>query len=218
MIGGRAAAHSPTMSAPPVTVLQASPEEAAAIRHAVRTADPAVISPTTKVAGPEDVAGLVAMLADPRVSGPIYDLPRPIDAGHIGAWVAESLRLRTAGEALLTVSLDETGAVAGYSRFTVWPERSSAEVAGARRADGQNSGQGAIGAARSFGFMFEVLEVRLVGLTAALDNVRSAKVIEAAGFIDKGERLSPLPDGGSRRSRYWEMTREDWLTRRRLFT
>jgi RimJ/RimL family protein N-acetyltransferase len=206
------------MSAPPVTVLEASPQEAAAIRTAVRTADPALIAPTARVAGPEHIQGLVALLSDPLVSGPIYDIPRPIDAGRIGAWIARSERLRQAGEALLTVTLDEAGKVAAYSRFTVWPERSSAEVAGARRADTQNSGKGAEGAARTFGFMFEVLGVRLVGLTAALDNERSARVIEAAGFTPMGERLSTLPDGGSRRSLYWEMTREDWLTRRRLFT
>lgn len=206
------------MSAPPVTVLQATPEEAAAIRQAVRTADPALITPATRVAGPKDIAGLVDLLSDPLVSGPIYDIPRPIDAGRIGAWIARSLRQREAGEALLTVTPDAQGRIAAYSRFTVWPERSSAELAGAQRADRQNSGHGAEGAARSFGFMFEVLGVRLVGLTAAVDNVRSAKVIEAAGFKPMGERLSALPDGGSRPSLYWEMTREDWLTQRRLFT
>jgi RimJ/RimL family protein N-acetyltransferase len=205
------------MSAPPVTVLQATPEEEAAIRQAVRTADPALITPTARVAGPGDIAGLVELLSDPLVSGPIYDIPRPVDAGRIGAWVARSARLREAGEALLTVTPDPGGRLAAYSRITVWPDRSSAELAGAQRADRQNSGQGAAGAARSFGFMFEVLGVRLVGLTAALDNVRSAKVIEAAGFKPMGERLSRLPDGGTRRSLYWEMTREDWLTQRRLF-
>ena len=205
------------MSAPPVTVLTATPQEEAAIREAVRTADPSVISPGTRVAGSADTEGLVDLLADPEVSGPIYDIPRPIDARRIGAWITDSLKLRDKGEALLTVTTDSAGLITGYSRFTIWPDRSSAEIAGARRANQQNSGQGAAGAARSFGFMFEVLGVRLVGLTAALDNVRSARVIEAAGFRAMGERLSDLPDGGSRRSRYWEMTREDWLTRRRLF-
>lgn len=205
------------MSAPPVTVLTATPEEDAAIRQAVRTADPSLISPTARVATAKDIPGLVDLLSDPLVSGPIYDIPRPIDPARIGAWVARSLRMREAGEALLTVTPDDKGRIAAYSRITVWPQHSSAELAGAQRADRQNSGQGAAGAARSFGFMFEVLGVRLVGLTAALDNVRSAKVIEAAGFTPMGERLSQLPDGGSRRSLYWEMTREDWLTRRRLF-
>jgi RimJ/RimL family protein N-acetyltransferase len=203
------------MSAPPITVLIAEPEEEAAIRRAVREADPAWLGPMSLIAGPDHVQGLTALLTDPAVSGPIYDLPRPISEASVAAWVAEASALRQAGEAVLVVTLDEAGSVAGYSRFSVWPERSSAEIAGARRADQQNSGQGGAGAARSFGFMFEVLGVRLVGLTAALDNVRSARVIEAAGFRPMGETLSRAPDGTERRSRYWEMTRQDWLTLRR---
>ncbi|NBU27890.1 MAG: N-acetyltransferase [Caulobacteraceae bacterium] len=203
------------MSAPPITVLTATAEEEEAIRRAVREADPAWLGPTSRIAGPDHVAGLTVLLSDPAVSGPIYDLPRPISETSIATWVDEALTLRAAGEALLIVTLDEVGAVAAYSRFSVWPSRSSAEIAGARRADQQNSGQGSAGAARSFAFMFEVLGVRLVGLTAALDNVRSARVIEAAGFRPKGERLSHAPDGTQRRSRYWEMMREDWLTQRR---
>jgi RimJ/RimL family protein N-acetyltransferase len=201
------------MSAPPLTVLRASPEEEEAIRRRVRTADPASLGPGSVVAGPEHVPGLTALLSDPAVSGPIYDLPRPITAETIGAWVRDAAVLREAGEALLVVSLDEAGAVAGYSRFTVWPDRSSAEIAGARRADRQNSGQGGAGAARSFGWMFETFGVRLIGLTAALDNVRSARVIEAAGFVPRGQRDTVRPDGTIRRSNYWEMTRDEWRAR-----
>ena len=58
--------------------------------------------------------------------------------------------------------------------------------------------------------MFDHLGVRLIGLTAALDNHRSARVIEAAGFRFIGERDSIRPDGSVRRSRYWELTREEW--------
>jgi RimJ/RimL family protein N-acetyltransferase len=94
----------------------------------------------------------------------------------------------------------------------VWPERSSAELVGGQRGDLQNSGVGRQGAARTFGWMFETLGVRLIGLTAALDNVRSARVIEAAGFVDMGERDSVRPDGTIRRSRYWELTSEQWRT------
>jgi RimJ/RimL family protein N-acetyltransferase len=194
-------------------VLTASAEEEGAIRRNVRTIDPAGLGPGAALAGPEHVEGLTALLADPRVSGPIYDLPRPITPETIGAWVREAAVLREAGEALLVVSLDEAGAVVGYSRFTIWPDRSSAEIAGARRADRQNSGQGAAGAARSFGWMFETLGVRLIGLTAALDNVRSARVIEAAGFTARGERDNLRPDGTIRRSLYWEMTRDQWRAR-----
>jgi RimJ/RimL family protein N-acetyltransferase len=198
------------MSAPPKTVLTATPQEEAAIRAAVRRAEGHL------VAGPEHVDGLLALLSDPRVSDPIYDLPRPFTRESVAQWVAESEALRQEGRCVLSVSLDAAGQVAGYSRFTVWPERSSAELAGARRADLQNSGEGRSGVARSIAWMFETLGVRLIGLTAALDNVRSAKAIDAAGFRRMGEVESLRPDGTTRRSLYWELSRDDWELRHRL--
>jgi RimJ/RimL family protein N-acetyltransferase len=198
------------MSAPPKTVLTATPEEAAAIRAAVRQA------PGHTVAGPEHVDGLVALLADPRVSDPIYDLPRPLTRENVARWVAENEALRQEGRCILSVSLDAAGEVAGYSRFTIWPERSSGELAGARRADLQNSGAGRQGVAQSIAWMFEDLGLRLIGLTAALDNIRSAKAIDGAGFKRMGEVESVRPDGTVRRSLYWELTRDEWRLRHRL--
>ncbi|HEY3950973.1 GNAT family N-acetyltransferase [Phenylobacterium sp.] len=198
------------MSAPPKTELVATPDEAAAIRTAVRAAQGRV------VAGPEHVDGLYQLLADPAVSGPIYDLPKPITRDSVAAWVADSEALRQEGRCILSVNLDEAGAVGGYSRITVWPERASGELAGARRGDLQNSGQGARGVAQSIAWMFEHLGLRLIGLTAALDNVRSAKAIDAAGFRRMGEVESTRPDGTIRRSLYWELTRADWELRHRL--
>lgn len=198
------------MSAPPKTVLTATPEEEAAIRAAVRSAEGRTI------AGPEHVQGLLTLLSDPRVSDPIYDLPRPFSLESVGDWVARSEALRQAGECILSVNLDEAGEVSGYSRITVWPDRSSAELAGAARADRQNSGNGRSGVARSIAWMFEVLGVRLIGLTAALDNVRSAAAIDGAGFARMGERESVRPDGSVRRSLYWEMSRDQWTRLHRL--
>jgi RimJ/RimL family protein N-acetyltransferase len=201
------------MSAPPKTELHASPEEEAAIRAAVRAADVSPLGPGAVVAGPEHVAGLVELLSDPAVSAPIYDLPNPVTHDTVAAWVADARRKQEAGEAILVVSLDHAGRVYSYSRFTIWPERASAEIAGAFRADMQSAGVGKAGAARSFGLMFDVLGVRLIGVTAALDNIRSARVIEAAGFTPMGEREALRPDGTVRRSHYWEMTREAWRAR-----
>jgi RimJ/RimL family protein N-acetyltransferase len=198
------------MSAPPKTVLTATPDEEAAIRDAVRRAQ------GRTVAGPQHVAGLQVLLADPAVSDPIYDLPRPITFDNVALWVAESEALRQEGRCILSVSFDAAGVIGGYSRITVWPERASGELAGARRADLQNSGQGARGVAQSIAWMFEVLGLRLIGLTAALDNVRSAKAIDAAGFKRMGEVESTRPDGATRRSLYWELTRGDWELRHRL--
>ena len=198
------------MSVPPITVLTATPEEEAAIIAAVRAAE------GRTVAGPEHVDGLLALFSDPQVSDPIYDLPRPFTRDSVARWVADSEALRQQGRCILSIDLDEAGEIAGYSRFTVWPERSSGELAGARRASLQNTGGGRAGVARAIAWMFEVLGVRLIGLTAALDNVRSARSIDAAGFTRMGEVESVRPDGTTRRSLYWEMTRDEWRLRHRL--
>ncbi|MCC6786649.1 MAG: GNAT family N-acetyltransferase [Hyphomonadaceae bacterium] len=198
------------MSAPPKTILDVSPEEAEAIREAVRRADLSRLGEGYTLAGPEHVAGLVDFLSDPAVSDPIYDLPRPLTYENVAAWLEDAERLRQAGEALLVVAADQDGRIWLYSWFSVWPDRSAAEIAGAHRADHQNAGLGKAGAARSFNWMFETLGVRLVCVTAAIDNVRSARVIEAAGFVAMGERDGVRPDGSIRRSLYWEMTRDAW--------
>ena len=72
------------MSAPPKAVLTASAEEEAAIRAVVRDA------PGRILAGPEHVDGLLALFSDPRVSDPIYDLPRPFTRESVAAWVADA--------------------------------------------------------------------------------------------------------------------------------
>lgn len=202
------------MSAPPKTVLKASADEEAAIRAAVRDPDLTAFGGFAVIATQAHAQGLLTLLGDPAVSDPIYDLPRPLTPHGIADWITEADQLRQRGEALLLATLDETGRVAGYSRFTVWPQRASAEIAGARRADLQNAGGGTSGAARNFDWMFETLGARLIGVTAARDNVRSARVIEAAGFTPMGERDSLRPDGTIRPSLYWEMTREDWRARK----
>ncbi len=198
------------MSAPPTTRLEVSEQEAAAICAAVRDADLSLLSARHRLAGLEHVAGLIALLADPAVSDPIYDLPRPFTPDVIAGWISDAKARQARGEAILAVTLDESGAVSGYSYFTIWPDRSAAELAGAQRADMQGQSRGKEGAARSFGWMFEHLGVRLIGLTAAKDNIRSARVIEAAGFVACGERRSVRADGSTRASLYWELTRDQW--------
>jgi RimJ/RimL family protein N-acetyltransferase len=202
------------VSAPPKTVLKVSHEEAERIRRAVSEADPTPLG--SAHAELKHVPGLVRMLADPAVSAWIYDLPKPITTESVTRWVAEGQAQRLAGEGLLFVTLDDAGEVASYSHIVVWPERSAAELAGAVRADLQGRGGGSVRMARAFGWVFETLGVRMMCLTAALDNVRSQKGIDAAGFRRMGEREVTRPDGTTRRSVYWEMTAEEWRMRHRL--
>lgn len=201
------------MSAPPVTVLKVDEAEAEAIRETVRSVDPLTMGYGRMLARPEHAAALAHFLSDPRVSGAIYDLPRPFTAEVMARWIAESETLRQEGRRLLILTFDETAQIVGYSCVSIWPDRSAAELAGAIRADRQNEGQGGAGAIHSFGWVFDTLGVRMMGLTAAVDNVRSARLIDAAGFVRMGERDSIRPDGSVRRSLYWEMTREAWKER-----
>lgn len=198
------------MSAPPKTRLHVPPEEASAIRGAVIAADPAGLGADCAVARETDAPALTQLLTDPSISAAIYDLPSPITLATVRNWICDAQAKRERGEALLTVRRAPDGAIYSYSYFTIWPDLAAAEIAGGFRAEQQSAGLGKTGAQRSFAWMFDALQVRLICVTAALDNVRSAKVIEAAGFTPMGERESHRADGSIRRSLYWEMTREQW--------
>jgi RimJ/RimL family protein N-acetyltransferase len=198
------------MSAPPKTVLEVSPDEEFAIREAVRHCDPLTLGFGRVIATAAHAPAALDLLSDPAVSDPIYDLPRPLTLQNVAAWIAESANLRERGEALLVLTTNADGQATGYSRITVWPDRSSAELAGAIRAGLQNTGSGGAGAAHTIGWIFETLRVRLICLTAALDNVRSTRLIDRMGFRRMGERDGIRPDGTVRRSHYWELTRNEW--------
>ena len=201
------------MSAPPKTRLIVQDAEAQTIRHAVAHANVQLLGQQYVIADEAQVDALCVLLADPKVSDPIYDLPRPITHANVRRWVTDARLAQAHGEAILCVMLDAAGAATGYSYFTVWPEFSAAEIGGAHRADGQSKGLGGAGALRSFGWMFEHLGVRLICLTAATDNIRSARLITHAGFRPMGQRVSTRPDGSTRKSLYWEMARDDWRAR-----
>lgn len=199
------------MSAPPKTVVVATPEEEAAIRAAVREARGlSELSGARVVAAPAHVDQALAMLEDPRVSDPVYDLPRPFTRANVAAWIDEAVARRARGEGILTFSLDEAGAIAGYGDLRVWAERASGEIGGAMRADRQSAGMGGRGFVEMADWAFETIGIRLMCLTAALDNVRSQKMIDSAGFVRMGERDGVRPDGTVRRSVYWELTRDQW--------
>lgn len=149
------------------------------------------------------------LLGDPAVSEPIYALPKPLTLASVSRWIDDCEQARQKGECLLILNVHE-GLVTGYSKVTVWPDRSAAELGGAIRANLQNAGAGGAGAAHTIGWIFKTLNVRLICLTAAIDNVRSAKLIDRMGFKRMGERDAQRPDGTIRRSIYWELRADEW--------
>jgi RimJ/RimL family protein N-acetyltransferase len=197
------------LAAPPKTVLEVTAEEEAAIREAVRNADPATLGIGRVLATEAHAEATFDLLADPAVSEPIYALPKPMTLASVNRWIGESEQARQKGECLLILNV-HNGQVTGYSKVTVWPDRSAAELGGAIRANLQSSGAGGTGAAHTIGWIFETLKVRLICLTAAIDNLRSAKLIDRMGFKRMGERDAQRPDGTIRRSIYWELTADEW--------
>ncbi len=197
----------------PLTRIPASPEKREAIRNAVRIAESAPGG--MRLATPADTDALTALVIDPRISDPIYSLPKPITRDSIGAFIARHIQERARGEGLLLVALDGSDAAAGYHDIQFWPEWAACELGGAIRPDRQGGHTGADGAAAAFDWLFDDIGVDLICETAALDNIRTAKLLERIGFRYKGEIESELPGGRVRPSHYWEMTQADWRAARK---
>jgi RimJ/RimL family protein N-acetyltransferase len=195
----------------PLTRIAADLDKQADIRAAVRAAQ--CMADNVRLARAEDADALTVLLADPRVSAPIYTLPEPIDRETVAAFIDRHLGERERGEGLLLVGYDEAGAVCAYHDIQVWPQWAACELGGAIRPDRQNRGRGSAGAMGAFAWLFEVIGVDLICETAALDNVRTANLLERIGFAYKGEVDSKLAGGGVRRSHCWELTKDDWRAR-----
>jgi RimJ/RimL family protein N-acetyltransferase len=191
----------------PLTRNAVSPGTAAAIRAAVRAA---AQMGESRLARPEDAGGLFALLSDPLVHAPIYTLPRPLTEASVAAFIAMHLEERAAGEGLLFVREGEDGQVMGYSDVQVWPDWGAGELGGALHPSLHGKGAGGRGAAASFAWMFEALGLDLLCETAALDNVPTQRMLDGLGFRRMGETLSTRPDGTTRASLVWEMTRAEW--------
>ncbi len=197
------------MATIPLTRHPACAEKAASIRAAVR----AVAFPPDGrriLAAADDAPRFFELIRDPAVSAPIYTLPKPVTLDAARAFIERHVEEHARGEGLLILDLDGLGAVAGYHDIQVWPVWSAAELGGAIRPDRQNAGHGGAGASAAFDWLFGVIGVDLVCETAALDNVRTHRLLERLGFHRLGEIDSDLPGGGARRSVYFEMTRAEW--------
>lgn len=194
----------------PLTRNAASPAEAEAIRAAVRVQ---TVMGESRLAQLEDAPGLFALLSDALVHAPIYTLPRPLTEASVAAFIAQHLEERAEGVGLLFVREGTDGQVMGYSDVQVWPEWKAGELGGALHPSLHGKGTGGRGAAASFAWMFEALGLGLICETAALTNVPTQRMLDGLGFRRMGETLSTRPDGTTRASLVWEMTRAEWAAR-----
>lgn len=195
----------------PITRIDASLERAAEIRSAVMAIRSGPSGPEQRVARPEDAAAFYDFLVDPRVHAAIYSLPRPLTLAATSAFISYYVEAQQRGEGLLLLTWDDQDRVASYSSLEIWPQWAAGELTGALHPDRQSRGAGGSGATRTFGWMFDVLKLDLICATAALDNQRTAKMLDRIGFERKGEIKCVRPDGTERPSRVWEITRDAWF-------
>lgn len=194
----------------PITRNPASPEHVEQIRAAVRTAERLGDS---RLATPDDAAGLYALFSEPKVNAPIYSLPRPLTEASVKAFIEEHLALRKQGEGLLFVRDPGQGQVMGYSDIQVWPQWAAGEIAGGLHPSLHSKGSGTQGAAQTFTWMFEALHLDLLCATASLQNIITQRMLDGMGFRRMGQVTSTRPDGTTRESLVWEMTADEWKTR-----
>ena len=199
------------MSDLPLTRHRLSDARQDEIRAAVRQAEgiPFEDAPS-RLATEADAAALFGFLSDPAIHSPIYNLPSPLTEASVRAFIARKLEARESGTGLLFLRIDEQGEIMGYSELDIWPEWGAGDLGGALRRDQQGQRAGVRGAARTFSWMFDTLRLELIVATAALDNVRTARMLDGLGFERKGEIVSQRPDGGTRPSRVWEVDRRTW--------
>lgn len=203
------------MAQPPDTALFASPEEAAAIRRAVRSIRLVDVPyGRYRPARASDADDLFALLADPRVSAALYTIPQPVTRAWIADWIKVHDAEAEAGDGLLMLARDDTGAATGFVDLQVWPERASAEFGGGIRADLQSASMGTRGAAAHFDWLIDDIGIRLIVMTNALDNVRTARLLASLGYRRLADRQCATPLGAVRPSMYWELSRDDWRARR----
>tara|TARA_R110000744_G_scaffold199952_1_gene319061 strand:+ start:240 stop:860 length:621 start_codon:yes stop_codon:yes gene_type:complete len=196
----------------PVTRMDVAASRIAAIREAVRATTHLGGGPeASRLAQAADAPGFLVFLSDPAVHAPIYSLPRPLTEANVLAFIEDHLAQREAGEGLLFVRDDGEGTILGYSDIQVWPEWAAGELGGALHPSQHRQGRGTRGAAESFTWMFDSLRLDLICETASLENTATQRMLDGLGFARKGEVESTRPDGTTRASLVWEITRDDWF-------
>ena len=195
----------------PLTRTAMSAARQTEIRDAVRAATgiPFETAPS-RLATLDDTDALYRFLSDPAIHGPIYNLPIPLTPETVSGFIKRNQDAQSRGEGMLFLRFDAVGEVIGYSEFGIWPEWGAGDLGGAIRADHQGHRVGVQSAIQTFTWMFKSLRLELLVATGALDNIRTARLLDGIGFVRKGEITSRRPDGVSRQSLVWEVTRQAW--------
>ncbi len=192
-------------------------EEASRLRNFVRQAE----LMNGRIAGArvtrrEDGAALAGLLAHESIGPRIYTMPNPINAETMTGFIEDHLLQRARGDGILFASFNAEGEATAYFDVELWPQWSVAKFGGAVKAERQGRGFGGACGLAAVEWCFDQLGVERICETTAHDNDRSIRLLSRLGFVQMGEVISTRPDGSTRPSLYWEMSREDWRSARNL--
>lgn len=169
-----------------------------------------------RVARREDGAALAGLLAHESIGPRIYTMPNPINAETMTCFIEDHLMQRARGDGILFASFNAAGEATAYFDVELWPQWSVAKFGGAVKAERQGRGFGGACGLAAVEWCFDQLGVERICETTARDNDRSIRLLSRLGFVQMGEVVSTRPDGTTRPSLYWEMSREDWRSARSL--
>ncbi|MEW4466200.1 GNAT family N-acetyltransferase [Parasphingorhabdus sp. JC815] len=198
----------------PFTRSRVSKETEHNIRSAVRNADSIPTENTkSRIAIADDAPLLYAFLSDPQISTPIYTLPSVLTVEAVEKFIAKHQHEQSVGEGLLFLNFNSDGEIGGYQDLCIWPQWAAGELSGAVHPERQGKRKGIEGAKLGFDWMFDVLGLHLICETGALDNHRTARLLDGLGFERMGTTVSHRDDGTTRKSLVWEVTKEQWKER-----
>lgn len=169
-----------------------------------------------RVARRSDAAALAGLLSHESIGPRIYTMPNPINTETMTSFIDGHLAEQARGEGILFVSFNAAGDATAYFDVQVWPDWSVAKFGGAVKVERQGRGFGGACGLAAVEWCFDQLGVARICETTAHDNDRSIRLLARLGFIQMGEVISIKPDGATRPSIYWEMSREDWHNARSL--
>lgn len=169
-----------------------------------------------RVARREDAAALAGLLAHESIGPRIYTMPSPINAETMTAFIEDHLMQRARGDGILFAAFNAQGEATAYFDVELWPQWSVAKFGGAVKVERQGRGFGGACGLAAVEWCFDQLAVARICETTARDNDRSIRLLSRLGFVQMGEVISVRPDGTTRPSIYWEMSREDWQSARSL--
>lgn len=196
----------------PDTRIKIPPNAVNALREKIR----GLGTRTTTVGGhtpatPQDAEALYDLLKDDRVSGPLYTIPKPVTRAWVATWIDQHLQEQQdgVGALLITHMKNDPSQISGFSDLQFWPDYAAAEMGCAVRPKDQNQHRGTQGAAHLFDWLFDDMDIELLAMTCAPDNMRTQKLLTHLGFTRGADRISHGPDGTTRPSYYWELRKEN---------